>query len=753
MRAAGARAQAAAPESGRIDRQVALAKLWAAVKFFHPYLAYRGDIDWDGALVAAIPKVNAARSGAEYSAVVEEMLETLGDPVTRVLAEPLQAGSASSTASEHQPTFQKNAAGVLVVSMTHYSELQDFVGVDAKLQALKKEIPGATGVLFDLRPDHSPSESEQGFAAYEISSSDLAAALTTVPIDLPGERRRMHQGYPPQEGTTSGAYASGFFFQGRPPIKSRPGAKDIPIVFLIKANSDLPDMALGFQSAGRGAIVAEGPVSEDPAVSTQTIELCDDVKVQIRLGELIYNDGTSGFAPNLSIQSSNLTGDKNPAFREALELATSGKFSPAPRARVIERASPQFDKTYEDMEYPPLAYRVLAAFRLWAVIDYFYPYKDLMGEDWNAVLRTFIPRMEQAKDALEYNLAVAEMATHIHDSHVGVNSTVMKKHFGDASIPVRVRIIEGLPVITAFTNPEAATAAGLEIGDVVLKVDGEDANRRIAERLKYTAHSTEQAGYFVAERSIIRGLKDSTAIITVRDLHDQVREVKVPRKTEYSAQTPGDRSGDILKILPGNIGYADLERLPQTRVDEMFDRFKDCPAIIFDDRGYPQGTAWSIAPRLTDKNAVPAAMFRRRDPMSPNLQNGDLTPIDEIYTFIQMLPHTDKPRYHGKTVLLIDERTISQAEHTGLFLEAANGTVFIGSPTMGANGDVTNLSAPGGLSISFSGEGVWHLDGRQLQRKGLQPTVEVFPTLAGIRSGKDEVLERAIEYLQQNLGR
>ena len=84
-------AQTPAPESARIDRLVALAKLWSAVKFFHPYLAYRDDIDWDGALVATIPKVSAARNGAEYSAAVEEMLKTLGDPVTRVLAQPSPA--------------------------------------------------------------------------------------------------------------------------------------------------------------------------------------------------------------------------------------------------------------------------------------------------------------------------------------------------------------------------------------------------------------------------------------------------------------------------------------------------------------------------------------------------------------------------------------------------------------------------------------------------------------------------------------
>jgi hypothetical protein len=180
----------------------------------------------------------------------------------------------------------------------------------------------------------------------------------------------------------------------------------------------------------------------------------------------------------------------------------------------------------------------------------------------------------------------------------------------------------------------------------------------------------------------------------------------------------------------------------------MFEKFKDCPAIIFDDRGYPQGTAWQIAPRLTVKTDVVAARFQRRDPMSPDLPNGEISSSQDVETFLQRLPRADKSRYHGKTVMLIDERTISQAEHTGLFFEAANGTKFIGSPTQGANGDVTNLSVPGGIYVRFSGQGVWHADGRQLQRLGLQPAVVVRPTLAGIRAGKDEVLQAAIEYLE-----
>jgi hypothetical protein len=71
--------------SARIDRLLALCKLWGTVKYFHPYLAYRDDIDWDKALIDAIPKIDAAQSAAEYADAVQSMLDALRDPTTRVL--------------------------------------------------------------------------------------------------------------------------------------------------------------------------------------------------------------------------------------------------------------------------------------------------------------------------------------------------------------------------------------------------------------------------------------------------------------------------------------------------------------------------------------------------------------------------------------------------------------------------------------------------------------------------------------------
>jgi C-terminal processing protease CtpA/Prc len=176
----------------------------------------------------------------------------------------------------------------------------------------------------------------------------------------------------------------------------------------------------------------------------------------------------------------------------------------------------------------------------------------------------------------------------------------------------------------------------------------------------------------------------------------------------------------------------------------MFDAFQGTDAIIMDMRGYPQGTAWNIAPRLAQKPGTVAATFRRNLVQPETSQDTGMMTL----TFQQGLLMTTKPRYAGKTVMLIDDRAISQSEHSGLFYRAANGTKFVGSGTAGANGDTTFFFAPGGIRINFTGHDVRWPDGTQLQRVGLKPDIEVNPTIAGIRDGRDEVLERAVAYVE-----
>jgi C-terminal processing protease CtpA/Prc len=186
------------------------------------------------------------------------------------------------------------------------------------------------------------------------------------------------------------------------------------------------------------------------------------------------------------------------------------------------------------------------------------------------------------------------------------------------------------------------------------------------------------------------------------------------------------------------------------QTDEMFEQFRDTKAIIFDMRGYPRGTAWSIAPRLTEKSNIPVALFRRQEVLTPKYGFGELATTVTRTESTQVIAPSNQWKYKGKTVMLINQDAVSQSEHTGLIFRAMANTVFIGTPTAGANGDVTSFIIPGGITLGFSGQGVWWPDGSQLQRKGLQPDILVNPTIKGLIEGKDEILDKALESLIGN---
>lgn len=392
--------------------------------------------------------------------------------------------------------------------------------------------------------------------------------------------------------------------------------------------------------------------------------------------------------------------------------------------------------------YPSAGYRILAAARVWSTIRLFYPYKALIGENWDDQLRAALPKVERAHDALEYARAIAAFAAHIHDTHVTVGSAALYAFTGLAPIGAGARLIEKQLVITRIVD-SSATKAGLRIGDVVVSVDGTPIDQRIDQLTPLLAASTPQSMRFRLQSTLLSGADATIALLDVRGANGGERKVAVPRSASFVTRLQKHRTGSIIRVLPGNVGYIDLDRLPLTMVDSAFRMLAGTKAIVLDDRGYPLGTAWAIAPRLNvHGNGVTAAKFKRLIVSSPD------TTRTRTYEFDQPIPSVPGAvKYTGRTVMLVDERTISQAEHTGLFFESANGTEFIGSPSMGANGDVTNFFIPGNIGITFTGHDVRHADGRQLQRVGLVPQVASSPTIAGIRAGRDEVLETALRYV------
>jgi len=735
----------------RIERLAHLGRLWGFIKFVHPALAYR-DIDWDHALVRALPAVRAARSTEDYAAAINGMLSALNDPLTRASV-ALSLGPAQDQASPltSSPPPGRTVNGVVVINVGALARLE-LAGNAAAANAAEGKLAAvsttAKGVVFDLRllPD------SDGMVAFTASQSlrPLIGRFLDRTVVLGASRWRQHYGYAAQNGLQSGGYSSRLITEAPTNIVGRSkAATAIPIVVLAdgSALSTFADVVTGLKAAGLARVVEE--TGSRGQGLRANVKLVENVEVHVTTSEVVAPNGQVGVSADLRVP-------REVANDRALDAAVSLVL--APGATATGDVPPPFvlqparDKAYPEMALPDSEHRLLALFRLWSVTRYFFPYADLMDRSWADALVEFLPRFEAADTALAYQTIVMELAARLQDTHVRIsNATELERHLGLFAPPFLVGQVEGQAVVR-YHDPDIAK--DIRVGDVILAVD----DVAMAERRKslepLIAASTPQAMSLLLDRMQLRGTKDSVARLRVRDSGGAERNVEVVRSRPHTdgSWLPALRKApETYTVLPSGFGYIDLERLPYTEADAALDAVMGTPAIIFDMRGYPKGTAWSIAPRLVKTppvRPVVGALFRPPLRDATALSAGPKEPFFGQFTFEQTLSETTKSRYQGQVVVLIDAWAISQAEHTCLLFAAATDVTFIGSPTNGANGDITNMVLPGNLVVSFTGQEVRFAGGRQLQRVGVQPHIIVRPTIAGIRADRDEVLEAAIEYLR-----
>jgi len=715
-----------------IERLTRVAKLWGKVRYLHPYLAYREDLDWDAALVAALPKIRAAGSTEEYRAAVSGLLATLGDPATRVLAVP-KAPEVKPAAVEWVRELE---GGALALDLGPRIASVGIADVYRQIGREAPKVAAAREVVIDLRKGSAPDDpvDEDSLVLESISG-----ALATRPCRGPAERYLMHSGYV-GNSATSGGYYSGFLDQLAPIYRPDPELKPVPkkVAFVVDRTVPVPALALALQACGDGLIVAVGDLSEETGATTLAVDLGEDLAAQVRVSEGLPLGGEP--AADVIVPEAE-AGRAGAAALAALRADRPAR-AEAP-ARALPAGVQRADPSYPEMIEPDLPHRQLAVIRAWNVIAIFYPYRHLIG-DWDAVLPEFLARMETAASGHDYAFAILEMMNRVADGHTTVlGHPELAKMFGNAAVPARVRWVEGAAVITHVG--EAAKKAGLAPGDAIRAIDGE-AMAAAMERLRplYTA-STEAALRSKLVIAPLLGPAGSVVRLTLEGIDGKTREVTIARDSDLRGKVPPRVAGEVIQILPGNFGYADLARLTSAQVDGLFETVKDTRGLIFDMRGYPQGTAWPIAPRINTKKAKFGAQFRRSQVSAFSGEEAEAG-----FYFSQPLPPNSRnlPVYDKPIAMIIDDRAISQSEHTGLFFEAASDIHFVGEPTGGANGDVTGFTLPGGIQVYFTGHDVRHADGRQLQRIGLQPGVPVSPTRAGLAAGRDELLEAAVRDLE-----
>ena len=405
--------------------------------------------------------------------------------------------------------------------------------------------------------------------------------------------------------------------------------------------------------------------------------------------------------------------------------------------------NPEFlnENIYVDMNFPDDGFRLLALYRYWNMMQYFNPNRHLTDKDWNVVLKEYIPTFLNAKNRLDYELAFVQIIGDVKDTHANLwrGGVELYKLRGENYAPFRAEFVENKYVVTDYYNPEHAENTKLKIGDIITHINGKDVTTIIDSLRIYYPTSNEAS--FLRNVSIDLLRSTNSELELKYKSNNQVNNHTIPLfKRDDLNMYHGykvDKDAKSYKILEGNIGYVSLANIKDDEIPLIKADFINTKGIIIDIRNYPNTFVPFQLGSYFVTEPTPFVKFTYGSMNNP----GEFTFGDGP------LIESDGNKYNGKLVILVNENSQSSSEYTAMAFKVVKDAKIIGSTTAGADGNVSRINLPGGLGTMISGIGVYYPDGKETQRVGIVPDIFIQPTIEGIKSGKDEVLLKAIEVI------
>ena len=401
----------------------------------------------------------------------------------------------------------------------------------------------------------------------------------------------------------------------------------------------------------------------------------------------------------------------------------------------------QREKTDPNCSYQKEEERLLGLFRVWNVIEYYFPYIYVMDESWHDLLDEFIPKIVEANDRQGFELVLLEMTAHLHDLHTGiVIQNTLQDFWGEYLAPVNlIRTKEGEWIVCkVFGN------CPLQVGDVILGLDGTEVKKIEKNREKYLSVPNEKKLYQGMALYLLRSKSNTMDITILRNEKEETYTV-TGTKQYTNLSWKEEKSHEILEknigvINPSSIPEGDTESV----VSQIMNNLCNTDGLIIDLRQYPSDPNMHmfLSMYLQKKRTVYSVMTIPSQSVPGTFINRKISSIGVA---------TGAFYYEKPVVLLMDERSMSSSEFSIMHLRTGDHVVVIGSSSAGVDGNVTELPLPNGNHLRFTSFGVYTPEMGQTQRVGLAPDIEVYPTIEGIKQGRDELMEAAVDYiLSQN---
>ena len=392
---------------------------------------------------------------------------------------------------------------------------------------------------------------------------------------------------------------------------------------------------------------------------------------------------------------------------------------------------------------------------LWSEAKYNFVNFDLVPDlDWDSLYVATIPRVLATTSTQSYYRVLSGMVAQLRDGHsnVYVPSELSDRVYARPGL--RTRLVEGRVLVIELRDPSLADA-GFAVGQEVVAVDGEPVHAYAEREVRpYQSASTDHdLDVRTYEYMLLAGDAAEAVALTLRQPDGTTVEREAPRLTYEQTQALGwSRPAFELAWLPGRVAHV---RLNSFGSDEAADAFlarfgeiAEAEALVLDVRdngGGNSSVGWRVLCTLTDADALAVSSWHTRlyRPAFRAWGRGEATEGERGSTF-----GCDADRhYTGPVAVVTSPRTFSAAEDFAVAFDVIDRGPLVGEPTGGSTGQPLFFRLPGGGNARVTTKHDAYPDGRAFVGVGVLPDVPASPTVAGVRSGADPVLDAAVRAL------
>jgi len=325
----------------------------------------------------------------------------------------------------------------------------------------------------------------------------------------------------------------------------------------------------------------------------------------------------------------------------------------------------------------------------------------------------------------------------INDNHGYTSSNVIANYLGNRFLPVKFDFIEDKTVITEIYSDSLAISNNLLLGDIIINIDGIKEDIIRDSLFASFSGSNPKSIQHIISYFLSRSSNDKIELLIQRNDSTLLIVSKTYLRNIISKERSKKRSNEPVRVINDTITYIDLSKL-NNNADSIITNYLNSKVLILDLRKNCKFILHDIAKVLFGQPVIFYA-FTTPQYEKPGLfcyQVGDMSGPD----------NANLNSYKGKIIVLINEKTQSIGEFTTMLLMKFNNVIVIGSTTAGADGNISAIYLPGKIRTYISGIGIYWPDGKQTQRVGITPDIEVLPKIESIKIQKDDVLQKAVEY-------